>query len=251
MDTLFTGQNIIELESVDSTNSHAALCLKTGTLPEGTLILAKEQKAGKGQRGNTWITEAGKNFTGSFVLYPSFLAIEKQFILTKIVSLAVADLLALHLQNNTSIKIKWPNDIYVEGNKIAGILIENSLKQNAISTSIFGIGLNVNQENFGKEAGNATSIKIVSGKDSELKDITKKLCACLEARYLQLRTGKVELINADYLNLLYKINEWRNYSIDNRIVEGKITGVSETGKLKMELKNGVQKEFDLKEIRFI
>ena len=250
MDTLFTGRRVIELESVDSTNSYAIECLKTDLLPEGTLILAQHQKAGRGQRGNTWLSEAGKNITCSFIFYPSFLAIEKQFMLTKVVSLALHDLL-YDLLKSGSIKIKWPNDLYVGSNKIGGVLIENSLKQNTINTSIIGIGLNVNQENFGSATGNATSLKIISGKEFELKEVVEKLCSRLEARYLQLRSGKNENIDSDYLNLLYRNNEWNHYLIADKKMEGKIIGTTAHGKLKLEFKDGTEKEFDLKEIAFI
>ena len=123
-------------------------------------------------------------------------------------------------------KIKWPNDILVNDKKLCGILIENTLSGDTIHCSVVGIGLNVNQEVFGNEAGTATSLKIISGKEVELKELIEKLCSCLEIRYLQLRSGKIDILDSAYLKSLYRINEWSNYSISENKVEGKILGVT-------------------------
>src|SRR6516164_2467071 len=121
METLFIGQNSIHLESVDSTNSYASAMLRQVVLPEGTIIYSFVQTNGRGQRGNSWESEPLKNIAFSLLLYPKFLGAESHFLLTKIASLAVADLMAEILAGtlqNPTISIKWPNDIYVNGKKI-------------------------------------------------------------------------------------------------------------------------------------
>lgn len=251
MKTLFVGQNSIHVESVDSTNSYASEMLRQIELVEGSLIYSFAQLNGRGQRGNSWVSEPSKNVALSLVLYPKFLTIEKQFLLTKITSLAVADLMAEMLEesiNPKEISIKWPNDIYANDQKIAGILIENTLKESSISSSIIGIGINVNQIDFSIKT--ATSLALIANKEFELMEILNRLCEFFEARYLQLKSNKLESIDTAYLERLYRLNEWANYKSGEASFEGKIIGVSKVGKLQVELRSGVVKEFDLKEIAF-
>lgn len=253
MKTLFVGQNSIHLKLIDSTNSYASELLKETKPPEGTLIYTFEQKNGKGQRGNKWQSEPNKNGAFSFLLYPVFLRAEEQFLLTKIASLAVYDLMSVLLADTDKmreIRIKWPNDIYVGSRKIAGILIENTLREKNIQNSIVGIGANINQTVF--EPGlNAVSVVQLTGKEFELKSVTEKLCEFLEARYLQLKSGKLGLIHAQYLQRLFRFDEWHSYASADGVFEGKIKGVSELGRLRVELENAVIAEFDLKHIQFL
>src|ERR1035441_10550859 len=146
MQTLFIGKNLITLDSVASTNNFAKDMLSNTRPVEGTAIMAKEQYAGRGQMGNAWETESGKNLTCSFILYPEFLEADKQFFLNMAVALAVKDFCEHVLHDE--IKIKWPNDIYYHDKKLGGILIENSISGNKISSSVIGIGINVNQTAF-------------------------------------------------------------------------------------------------------
>jgi BirA family biotin operon repressor/biotin-[acetyl-CoA-carboxylase] ligase len=250
MKTLFIGRNAIHLSRVASTNSYASELLRQIRPVEGTIIYSFEQENGRGQRGSSWLSEPNKNVAFSLILTPSFLHTQEQFLLTKITSLAVSDLMAEVLKNvNGKIRIKWPNDIYVNGKKVAGILIENSISENKIQSSVIGIGLNVNQVEF-DETLNAASLKKFSGKEFDLKEIVDLLCDFLEARYLQLKTNKREQLHHSYLQNLYQINEWRKYTSGNETFEGKIIGTSTEGKLQIELLSSEIREFDLKEIRF-
>lgn len=253
MKTLFIGQNIIHLESIDSTNSYASELLRQTKPAEGTVIYTFDQQKGRGQRGNTWESEPNKNGALSFILYPSFLATEKHFLLTKISSLAVADLMAETLAtivNTDDITIKWPNDIYVGNKKIAGILIETALRENTLQNAIIGIGININQLKF-DNATNATSLALLSNKEFDLTMLIEHLCEFIEVRYLQLKANKLEIIDAEYQNRLYQLNEWRRYTSKGGLFEGKIIGVSPSGKLQVKLRSDDIKEFDLKEIGFI
>ncbi len=252
MKTLFIGQNNLHLISVDSTNSYATEMFRQIKPIEGTLVYTFNQQKGRGQRENVWQSQANKNVALSIVLYPTFLLAEKQFLLTKIISLAVADLMTelVNVSSSTNVKIKWPNDIYINNKKVAGILIENTLRENAINSSIVGIGINVNQLKF-ENAPNATSLKLITTKEFDLMQIVNRLCEFVEAYYLQLKANKLETIDNAYLQRLYQLNEWKNYSANSISFEGKIIGISEIGKLKMLLKSTELKEFDLKEIVFI
>ncbi len=252
MKTLFVGQNSIHVESVDSTNSYASEMLRQIELVEGSVIYSFEQLKGRGQRGNSWESEPNKNVALSMVLYPKFLLVGQQFLLTKIASLAVADLMAELLEDSTNtrkISIKWPNDIYVNDQKIAGILIENTLKESTIQSSVVGIGINVNQLKFTTK--NATSLAMIVNKEFELVKVLERLCEFFEARYLHLKSNKLGSIDDAYSERLYKLNEWANYLSGEVSFEGKVKGVSKTGKLQVEMRNADEREFDLKEISFL
>jgi len=255
MKTLFVGQNCIHLKSTDSTNSYASELLNRIKPIEGTLIYTFEQLKGRGQRGNTWLSEPNKNVASSFILYPAFLQVSKQFLLNKIISLALADLMAELVGSSAKtqeIRIKWPNDIYVGNKKIAGILIENTLRKNNIQNAVVGIGININQTIFNYDI-NATSLALIGNKEFDLMKVIALLCEFIEARYLQLKGNKLERIDEDYLKGLYQMNEWHQYTsvFFDQTFEGKIIGVSLLGKLQMLLKSAEVKEFDMKEIRFV
>ncbi len=253
MKTLFIGQNAIYLKSVDSTNSYATELLRQNKVSEGTIIYTFNQTNGRGQRGNSWETEPNKNVAFSLILQPHYLTADKQYLLTKITALAVSDLMAEMLKSsikNERIEIKWPNDIYINGKKIGGILIENSLRDANIQSSIIGIGININQTDF-KTTTNSTSLALIANKEFELKETINRLCSFFEARYLQLKANKLTEIDSDYLHRLYRLNSWNQFSMNNLLFEGKIIGVSESGKLLVQLRTEEIKEFDLKEIVFI
>lgn len=253
MKTLFIGQNIVDLKSIDSTNSYASELLRQNTPPEGTLIYTFNQQNGRGQRGNTWDSEPNKNATLSYILYPTFLAADKQFILNKIACLAVYDLMAETLETTAKkdeIRIKWPNDIYVGNKKIAGILIENTLRENTIKSTIIGIGINVNQDTFNNNI-NATSLALLTHTSHNLMHCIERLSEFMEARYLQLKANKSELIDMEYLQKLYQLNEWKKYTCNTEVFEGKILGITPYGKLRVQLRSEEVKEFYLNEVSFL
>lgn len=253
MKTLFIGQNAIYVKSLASTNSYASELMRQISVADGTIIYTFEQKKGRGQRGNSWESEPNKNVTLSLVLHPQFLTVEDQFLLTKIAALAIADLMAELLNSSASshrICIKWPNDVYVDDKKIAGILIENFLREHTIQSSVIGIGINVNQAHFAA-APNATSVYLLTGKTMELKECIDLFCQYAEVRYLQLKANKLQKLSDDYLQHLYRLNEWNIYtSVQEPAFQGKIKGVSKMGKLLLERKSGELNEFDMKEIGF-
>src|ERR1700722_11411390 len=144
LNTLFVGHTIIDLDKVNSTNSYLHDLLKKKTPAEGVIVWALEQYAGRGQRGNSWLSQPGVNLTFSILLEPRFLVLADQFLLTKALALGVAEFVS-SLAPSASVKIKWPNDIYANDCKIAGILVENILETSIIKYSIAGIGLNINQ----------------------------------------------------------------------------------------------------------
>ncbi|MGZ3883457.1 MAG: biotin--[acetyl-CoA-carboxylase] ligase [Bacteroidia bacterium] len=251
MATLFIGQNKIFLTEVNSTNSYASSLLKNVNTPEGTVVYTSRQTHGKGQRGNSWNAEPSRNLTLSLILKPVFLSVEKSFYLSKIAALAIHDVLTeLTAGSQIDIKIKWPNDILMNGRKTAGILIENTFKEQCIANCVTGIGLNVNQSDFGELNGTATSLMVETEKETSLDVAMDRLFVHYEKWYLRLRSGKTDEIDARYFRQLFRINEVSWFESSSGRFEAKLHGVSESGLLLLDL-NGVIKQFDLKEIKMI
>lgn len=248
MKTLFVGQSLLHLKTIDSTNSYAQELLKVANVHEGTIIKADEQTAGRGQRGNNWYSQPGLNLTFSLVLHPNFIAAKNQFFLNKIVTLGIRNFLETKLKS--SIYIKWPNDIYVENKKICGILIENSLKGNKIESSVIGIGLNVNQDVFTDSLTQATSLKLENGLDYSLDDCLEELAKYLEASYLKAKRDN-RYIDDEFYKAMYRLEEFHDYSIGNKKLRLKITGVDSIGRLCTISESGEEQFFNFKEISFM
>mgnify|MGYP000521852515 CR=1 FL=1 len=244
MDTLFIGQQIIKLATVDSTNNYAANLIRTSKVVEGTVIMAEFQEAGRGQRGAVWNSKSGENLLLSYILAPSFLEVHEQFYISKAAALAIWETLdSLHF----NVKIKWPNDIYVNEKKIAGVLIENTLKKGKIDKTIIGIGLNVNQQEFSSER--FTSICNESNEEHDKMEVLNLLSTHLEKYYFLLKRKNFDKINEFYNERLLFLQMERQFQINDSIVSGKIIEVVSNGNLKVDF-NGDQKLFDLKEINF-
>jgi BirA family transcriptional regulator, biotin operon repressor / biotin---[acetyl-CoA-carboxylase] ligase len=244
------GDKVLEFTSVDSTNIKASELLASKSVEEGTLIVASFQEKGKGQEGNFWESEAGKNLIFSIILNPTFLKPEKQFVLNKIISLGVAEFIQQILPKS-QVKIKWPNDIYVGDQKIAGILINNIIQGNSIENAIVGIGVNVNQNVFLSNAPNPVSISQLAGKKFKLLDLRKQLIDALNFWYEALKNDRLDLIDPKYISLLYRFGEVFNFRIANKNVIAKITGISTYGHLLLESDKAEKFQCDLKEVAFV
>ncbi len=203
---------------------------------EGTVIVADEQTAGRGQRSNLWVTEPKKNLTCSYILKPVFLAAKDQFMLSAAVALAVSDTVSELLPTN-EVQIKWPNDVLVDGKKIAGILIENTLRGMNLENSIVGIGLNVNQVAF-PSGLNATSIQLSSEQETELETVLQLLNSYLEKYYLQIREDRFESVLHQLNANLFGIDNERTLTVNGAIETVSIIGVRHTGELELERANG-------------
>lgn len=232
-DSLIIAKKVIYLPTCHSTNDIAAEIVRDPSYPEGTVVIADEQTKGKGQRGTIWITEPGKNLTLSIALRPHFISLGDQFLVSQAMAVAVASYLRQHAQD---VKIKWPNDIYLSDRKICGILIENAIQGTTIATSVAGIGVNVNQTNFGEVR--ATSLSAHLGHSLALPVEFEKLMREIDAAYLKLRSaGGRAMISAAYLELLYDNGVKRNFRVNEQIRPGVITGITSAGKLCIRFEN--------------
>lgn len=251
METLFIGRNIIFLPRVNSTNSYAIEMLKNVNLSEGTVVRTAEQTNGKGQRGSVWKTEKTSNLTASLVIKPTFLNLKNQHYLYQVSALACYDVLAELLDTSQfDIKIKWPNDILVNKQKVAGILIENHVTNSKLNWSVVGIGLNVNQTIF-DEAFNASSLKLISGKDIDIDMVLELLCKHFEKYYLQLKNNKFDLIKNEYLKHFFRLNNWMDFEIEGIVKTMYIGGVSDEGMLWLKDKNERSYYMDVKQVKWV
>lgn len=243
--TLFLGKNLIFMPECHSTNDHLLLLCQHQDIAEGSLVITEHQTAGRGQRGNSWEAQAGKNLTFSFLLKPTFLSAIQQFYLTIMVSLGIRDLLTT--ETGIKVQIKWPNDILMDDLKICGVLIENQILGQKLSASVVGIGLNVNQLFF--SVPTATSLALVTGQSYDLSGLLARLLSCIERRYLQLREGRLEELRNQYLNALFLKDQRRRFSTANVEFDGTIRGIDEIGRLLIETDSG-HRSFDIKEISY-
>ena len=224
------------------------LMAKSTPLPEGTVIMADHQTAGKGQQQSGWHGQAGKNLTFSLLLFPDFLIADQSFSLLCAISLGVIKALQLILGDKT--RIKWPNDIYYGQKKMGGILIENLLAKRSIKQAVVGIGININQESFPDDLPNPISIWQVLYKKSVLKEVLLQICASIEFYYLKLKAGEFNDVKQEYLQNLYGLGQELWFQTKEKTFIGKIATVNHLGRLGIQQENETE-FFDLKEIKFL
>lgn len=242
------GNRIVRLHQVDSTNNYANTQLRANDLTEGTVFLAYEQSSGRGQMKNCWESEPGKNLTFSIVLFPDFLEIRKQFMLSKIVTLGIHAALSPLVDN---LRIKWPNDIYAGDQKLGGILIENSILYNSIKSSVIGIGINVNQTVFLSNAPNPVSMKLLANKQFDEELVLAEILKQIDFYYSLLKNQEVKRIDQEFISVLYRFREHHWFQDEQGKFEGEITGVNAIGQLHVKKADGQLKAYHFKEVEFL
>ena len=244
----------MHLPSVDSTNNYAKILIAKSSPIDGTVILADEQVAGRGQSGTVWLSDANKNLTFSIIYQTSFLLATEQFYLSMAVSLGIWSFINSQLLlKQSTVSIKWPNDIYVNDKKIAGILIENTISGMNLKHSIIGIGLNVNQDNFPSSI-NATSLKLEYQNELDRNLVLNKVLASIEKYFLLLKERKFERLKSDYVENLYRYNILARFKKNEIEFEALIIDIDAIGNIILETKNGADKteeKFGFKEISFV
>lgn len=280
--------DIIWSEELDSTNEEARR--RISELDNLSVLSVERQTAGRGQRGNRWISAAGENLTFSIILkfrtgdaasaesagdsavLPQLKA-KDQFVLSEISSLALVRLLENH---GIRASVKWPNDIYIGSCKVCGMLIENSLLGSSVSSSIIGIGLNVNQRNFDVSLPNPTSMLLEDMKKEfdlpALLDEFMNIFVNFIDRFMDDRQDSFDVLRENYLSHLWRLNEPARFidytvlpsghsdkpvvtgitDIAGREFTGNIRGLSPIGHLLVEDLDAVAlREFSFKEIGYI
>ncbi|MCG1035602.1 biotin--[acetyl-CoA-carboxylase] ligase [Polaribacter sargassicola] len=241
---------IIKLSAIDSTNSFLKNLAQNSILENFTVVVARQQRNGRGQQENGWASEPNKNLTFSLFLRFENIKIDEKKYLNFAVSLAVYNLLLG--KKIPKISIKWPNDILSVNSKICGILIENTFSGNKIKNTIIGIGLNVNQEIFPQFKRKATSLKLETKKEYNLDVLLDELLKEIKKSINLLESKKFDLLDNMYLNALYKKNIPTMFkNSKDKVFMGMISGVSKDGNLQILLEDDTIKEFGIKEISFL
>lgn len=239
---------IYRKDTLDSTNSWVALHEKELASP--ALVYCITQTRGRGQRGNSWESAPGKNITASLLFYPQDFPAQKQFAISEAIALAIVDF----LENFAGVKahIKWPNDIYIDDKKIAGILVEHVIVGKTITRSIAGFGINMNQKEFLSDAPNPISLVQITGKEYNIDKAIDQLSSHL-TKYLRLLENN-ENIHREFLSLLWRkdgnLHEFNDKKKGEHI-KAKIHDVDPEGVLKLITEKNEEREFAFKEVEFV
>ena len=238
---------IIRVEETHSSNSLLREWLERESLPNCSAIVAGFQTAGRGQLGNVWESEKGKNLTFSLVLYPQALPVKQQFLISQIAALSVKETLDAYTEG---ISIKWPNDIYWQDKKICGMLIENDLTGHNLLRSIIGIGINVNQTTFRGDAPNPVSLWQILKQEVDREVVLRQFLSRFEAYNQALSTGEKALIHALYMKALYRREGYHPYTDAQGAFSARIYGIEPTGHLLLQDTAGTIRRYAFKEVSY-
>ena len=240
-----------KVKELTSTNDYLAELCKRGEAEEFHTVIAELQTSGKGQRGNSWESEPGKNLTFSIVLYPTAIEANKQFYLSMLASIAIIDTLTDYTDG---FSIKWPNDIYWHDKKICGILIENELEGKYLSQSIIGIGLNVNQSIFLSSVPNPVSLFQIIGKEINREEVFSKIIHAILGGYKALEGDFKEASDAIshlYKKFLYRKNGFHLFQDKDGAFSAQIHDVGNDGYLYLEDTENNIRKYAFKEVTYI
>jgi BirA family biotin operon repressor/biotin-[acetyl-CoA-carboxylase] ligase len=242
--------NRLHLPQCQSTNDELQQRIQEekDRLPEGFILSTDYQSAGKGQRGNRWESEPGKNLLFSIFLRPSFLKPAEAFRLSSAVALGVAKALEKTLGPAADcFKLKWPNDFFFEDCKLGGMLIETVFSSDRIDRAVCGIGLNINQKNLPPKA---ISLSIILGTEVERAALMEMISAFILAEYNKLRDGGWQTTRSGYLSRLYRLARPAWYILpDGNRFQALLKSVGEQGELILLCHEG-EKKFQFKEVGF-
>ena len=240
-------KNVYFRSEVDSTNDEI-MRLNDRTDLEWAILFADHQTAGRGQRGNTWESEPGKNLTFSLYFRPVGVAADEQFAISMAVAVEMTKILRPYVGR---VKVKWPNDIYVGDRKIAGILIENRLKGNRISECVVGIGLNVNQSRFHSDAPNPVSIAQITGSEVDLSRLKRRIILRL-GRMVDSRGYVITpRLKNEYTSRLYRHVGYHRYADSTGEFDARITDVEPSGRIVLKDRQRQLRTYAFKEVKII
>lgn len=240
---------LLRLEEASSTNTILKQMQQKEPLPEWSVVMTEFQTLGRGQMGNSWFSSKGKNMLLSLLLYPRRVKAKDQFIISRIVSLAIIKVLRKYTK---SITIKWPNDIYWNDKKIAGILIENSLIGKQIDYTIVGLGLNVNEDEFPAHLPNAVSLKQIMGPEFDREQLLLFLRYEFFKLYQSMERGEVAAIEKEYMQHLYRKGGVHWYADAGGRFEATIKKVLSSGHLVLATyPDEEERTYAFKEVAFV
>lgn len=239
---------IVRVEEAASTNSLIRELIKDESLPEGSAVVANFQTEGRGQVGNVWESEAGKNLLLSVVLYPSCVPANRQFLISQIAALSVKETLDAYIEH---VSVKWPNDIYWEDKKICGMLIENDISGHHLYCSIIGIGININQPSFRGNAPNPISLYQILGKEIDREEVLSRFFSVFYREYINLLKEAYEDVRVRYRAALYRGDGFHVYEDADGKFEACVYDIEPTGHLLLKLNDGSVRRYAFKEVSFV
>ncbi len=220
----------------DSTNIRAKILAEKGA-PEGTLVLAESQTAGKGRRGRSWVSPPGEGLWFSLVLRPNI-----RPSVTPLLTLVAAMAVAAGIEDVTglSARIKWPNDIVISGKKVVGILTELSAEAQETHYVVVGIGINVNMTEFPEEIRDtATSLYLESGTFFSRLNIVAAIMKRMEPYYKSyMSTCNLEGLHEEYMKRLVNLNREVMILEPGKERRGVCEGIDRNGCLLVRGENG-------------
>ena len=236
------------LPQTDSTNNECRRLAATGNISHGTLLYTSYQTAGRGQGSHVWESRKGQNLLFTLYLTPVFLPANQQFFLSEIASLATAQTLdSIH----KGFCVKWPNDVYYQEKKIAGMLLESVIHGTHLANTLIGIGININQNHFESDAPNPISLKQLTGKDTPILPVLEIWMQKFDNLYHLLQRGHKDTIHSLYRNRLFRKDGYHPYSDKNGRFLARILDVEPSGFLHLEDQEGTLRRYAFKEVKFI
>ena len=238
--------------SIGSTNTYLRELNGGDPAYDYEVAVASYQTAGRGQKGNTWESEAGKNLLFSILAHPHNIKVQEQFYISEAIALAVSDsvIAAIGPDYADGVSVKWSNDVYWKDFKMAGILIENTLQGSSILDTVAGVGLDVNQEVFESDAPNPISLKNIAGREFDLEalltDIVDRFIG-----YMELPDHKREDVDRLYCNRLYRREGYHRFRDEKGEFCACIEGIRPDGCLMLLTDNGEHRVYEFKQVQFI
>lgn len=248
-----TTDRFLFLDEAASTNSYLMEMLQQDrNLPQLFAVVARNQTQGRGQRGNSWYTSAGKNLTFSFLIRNGYIAPQDQYAVSELVAYGLLKTIARYLQEDQSykLKIKWPNDIYYEDKKIAGILIEHSITGEQIDYSVAGIGLNLNEESFPADIPNPISLKQITGESYDPDEVLRRLMKRYGFMIEEFLLGNYAEVHREYMRRLYRRRGLHPFTDAQGNFLASIKDVLPTGQIVLQREDGAESTYAFKEVQF-
>lgn len=239
-------------DSIGSTNTYLRELKGGDPAYDYEVAVADFQTAGRGQKGNTWESEQGKNLLFSILAHPRNIKVRDQFYLSEAIALAVSDavIAVIGPEFAGGVSVKWSNDVYWKDFKMAGILIENTLQGDRILDTVAGVGLDVNQEVFLSDAPNPISLKNITGRvfdrDALLTDIVDRFIGYME-RAEQDRAD----VDRMYRERLYRREGYHPFRDAAGEFEACIEGIRPDGCLMLLTSGGEHRVYEFKQVQFI
>lgn len=244
----FENYEFIYVDEVDSTNNHVRNMAEAFPEKEFIVTIARYQTSGRGQRGNSWESEKGKNLLFSILCRPTFLDANQQFLLSQVISLSIKEELEHHAKK---ISIKWPNDIYWREKKIGGILIENDLEGKHIAQSILGVGINLNQLEFTSGAPNPVSLMQATGQTKDAQSILRKILRRFEFYYRKLKEGHADQVAELYKKSLLRKRGYYLFQDKEGIFGARIHHIEPDGHIVLQDTEKNLRMYSFKELEYI